>query len=301
MDQLTSMSAYVKVVEKQSFTNAAQALNTTPSKISKQITWLEEHLGAKLLQRTTRRISLTEIGSIYYEQCTQILKGIENSENIIKFAQREVQGTLKVNAPLSFGITHLSKAVAEFSNKYPKVNIELYLSDDHNDIIKQGFDLGIRVTYSFADSSLVVRELSKGFQVRPCASPQYLRTNGTPLHPKELTHHNCLIYTNQKNDLHHWYFKGPEGEENIKVNGTIRTNNILFLREAVLRGVGIAMMGSYTYLEDCKRGDLRLLFDDYEPLQPKIYGIYSSREYLPLKISTFLTFLKEWFAGNLDL
>ncbi len=300
MDLFGCMSAFVQVVEQRSFQKAAENKNISPSYISKQVSWLEGHLGVKLLQRTTRRLSLTELGAVYYEQCVDILKGIEKSEDLVTKLQGEVQGELKVVAPLSFGISHLSMAVSEFNKRYPKVSINMHLSDGREDIIERGFDLGIRIAMSLSDSSLIVRELSKGFQVRAVASHDYLEKHGIPKQPSELSNHNCLIYTNFKSHSYLWTFNGPNGEETVNVDGSIKTNSTLFLRQCILDGVGIGMMGSYTYIQDFERQKIKFLFDGYTPVRPKIFALYPSRDYLPQKTSAFISFLKEWFALNLD-
>jgi len=193
MDLFSCMTAYVKVVEHKSFQQAAHTLSVSPSYVSKQISWLERQLGVKLLQRSPRRLSLTEIGANYYQQCLKVLQEVEYAQGVTTRATGTPFGNLKVNAPVFFGNKHLPKAIVSFNRKYPDVSIDLHLSDEFVDLIEEGYDLGIRISSSLKDSNLIVRELLPDVEARACASTEYLALNGIPQTPKDLLDHNCLI------------------------------------------------------------------------------------------------------------
>jgi len=212
------MGIFVQVVSKGSFTAAAEKLGLSRAQISKSVMQLEAHLGTRLLNRTTRKISLTETGQAYYERCKTILHDIEEIECIAGEQTLTPHGTLTISAPTSFGVLHLQKAIPEYIKRYPRVKIVLSLADRFIDVVAEGFDVGIRIA-KLEDSSLVARKIAPCKQVF-CASPDYLRKNGTPNVPVDLAIHSCLTYSNDlKSDA--WELYGPQGKQSIKVNGPV--------------------------------------------------------------------------------
>jgi len=295
MDKLNSMSIFVEVVNRGSFTAASEKLGLSRAQTSKSVMQLEAHLGSRLLNRTTRKISLTETGRIYYERCKAILCDIDEIESIAGEQAVSPYGTLAVSAPTSFGILHLQKAITEYINQYPQVKISLSLADRFIDVVSEGIDVGIRIA-KLEDSSLVARKIAPCKQVF-CASPEYLRKKAVPKVPIDLAIHSCLTYSNDlKPDT--WVFHGPEGEQSIKVNGAMCADNGDVLREAAIAGLGIISLPTFIVGDDIKAGNLQQVLTQYCPPAISIYAVFPSRRFLSAKVRTFVDFLSDYFGDN---
>jgi len=295
MDRLNSMGIFVQVVSKGSFTAAAEKLGLSRAQISKSVMQLEAHLGTRLLNRTTRKISLTETGQAYYERCKTILHDIEEIECIAGEQTLTPHGTLTISAPTSFGVLHLQKAIPEYIKRYPRVKIVLSLADRFIDVVAEGFDVGIRIA-KLEDSSLVARKIAPCKQVF-CASPDYLRKNGTPNVPVDLAIHSCLTYSNDlKSDA--WELYGPQGKQSIKVNGPVCADNGDILKEAAIAGLGIISLPTFIVGGDIKAGKLQQVLTEYCSPEISIYAVFPSRRYLSAKVRTFVDFLSEYFGDE---
>jgi DNA-binding transcriptional LysR family regulator len=295
MDKLNSMAIFVDVVNGESFTAAAQKTGLSRAQVSKSVNQLEAYLGARLLNRTTRRISLTETGRIYYDRCKAILNDIEEVEGIAGEQASKPHGRLTISAPTSFGILHLNEAIPQYMEQYPQVQISLSLADRFIDVVAEGFDLAIRIA-ALEDSSLIARRIAPCHRVF-CASPGYLNKYGTPKVPQDLAIHQCLIYSNDlKPDT--WILHGPNGTESIKVNGPICTDNGDILKAAAISGLGVTLLPTFIAGPDLGAGRLRQVLPDYCPPEISIYVVFPSRRYLSAKVKTFVDFLSGYFGDT---
>lgn len=297
MDRLNSMGIFVQVVSKGSFTAAAQKLKLSRAQISKSVMQLEAYLDTRLLNRTTRKISLTETGRAYYERCKIILQDIEEIESIAGAQTVTPHGTLTISAPTSFGVLHLQKAIPEYIKQYPRVKIVLSLADRFIDVVSEGFDVGIRVA-KLEDSSLIARKIAPCKQVF-CASPSYLKQNGVPKVPIDLAIHSCLTYSNDLKP-ETWVLHGQEGKQSIKVNGPVCADNGDILKEAAISGLGIVSSPTFIVGADIKSGKLQQVLMEYCPPEISIYAVFPSRRYLSAKVRTFVNFLSEYFGDTPD-
>src|SRR6266511_4192625 len=234
MDRMTSMATFVKVVESGGFSAAARALSMSPSMVTAHVQSLEERLGVRLLNRSTRRVSLTEVGHAYYERCLQILADVEDADQIAESLQSTPRGTLRLNTSIAIPPL-LAPVVAEFVALYPEVSVNLTMTDRMIDLVEEGFDLAVR-NMSVPDSSLIVRRVAT-YRFVVCGAPSYLAARGTPGQPADLVQHNCLIYS-QSAWGNEWRFVGPDGEQSITVAGNLQANSDNALRLAVVHGQG---------------------------------------------------------------
>lgn len=289
MDSLSDIAVFVQVVRDGSFTKAAEHLGLSRSVVSKYITRLEETLGARLLNRTTRRLSLTEAGRVFFERSRLGLEEIEEARAEISRLQEEPRGVLRVNSPMSFGILHVAPLLPHFLSEYPEINVDMNLDDRKVDVIEEGFDVSIRIT-ELPDSSLVARRLG------PCrhaivAAPSYVEQYGIPHLPRDLRDHNVIAYHYQESATE-WHFLGPDGkQESVPVSGSIQMNNSLALRAALLAGVGIARTPTFVVGEDIAAGRLVPLLSPYATLELSIYLVYPQKRHLSPKVRAFVDFM----------
>jgi DNA-binding transcriptional LysR family regulator len=296
MQHLTDIAIFVKVVELASFTAAAEALETSQPVVSKAVTRLEEKLGARLLNRTTRRLSLTEAGSELYRRSAHALKEIENAEHEVARFQTEPRGTLRVSAPMSFSILHLGPFVHEFLQAHPGISVELHMTDQRVDLIEEGFDLAIRFG-RLEDSNLVARKFTSCRQVL-CASPAYLAKHGTPERPEDLLEHNCIVYSFMMTPRE-WRLSDAGGETHVvPVNGTLHSNNGLVNKAAAIAGTGIVLLPTFYIGEEVKAGVLKPVLCAFRPPEVSMYAVYPERRNLMPKVRTFIDALAERFGTN---
>ncbi len=293
MDKLRSMEVFVATVDAGSFTAAAEAFNISPVMVGKHIRALEERLGARLLTRTTRRQSLTEIGRKYCEHCRQILADIQAAESGAEAMRATPRGTLKITAPVSFGTQRLAPAIADYLAQYPEVSVDLNLNDRVVDLVDEGYDIAIRVG-GLNDSSLIARPL-KPYRMRICASPDYLARAGVPRTPADLAAHQCLDFMHWNKRLR-WRLSEANGDETEIPASRFRSNNGQALRMAALHGHGIVMQAEILLNEDIAAGRLISLLEDYLPPPRPMHLVYMRDRQPTPKMTTFIDFVLERFA-----
>lgn len=288
MDKLGAMSAFAKVVASGSYAEAARQLGLTRSAVSKAVTELEELLGARLLDRTTRRTSPTEVGRAYYERCVDILSSIEETELQVSRLHDEPRGVLRVNAPMSFGIRYLGGAIADFMAAYPDLKVELLLNDRFIDPLEEGVDVTVRIG-ALSDSSLIARKLAPARRVL-VASPDYLARDGEPQAPEDLARHRCLNY-GHVTAMQHWELATGEETIAVPIASYLCSNNGDVLREAALKGNGITLLPTFIVGEDIKSGRLRVVLASHAPTSLAIYALYAPNRYLAAKTRLLIDFL----------
>lgn len=294
MQSLTDIAIFVKVVELSSFTGAAEALEMSQPVVSKAVTRLEEKLGARLLNRTTRRLSLTEAGSELYRRSVRALEEIENAELEVARFQTEPRGTLRVSAPMSFSILQLGAAIQSFLERNPGVTVELNLDDRQVDLVEEGFDVAIRIA-QLRDSNLVARKIVPCRQVL-CASPAYLKKHGTPERPEDLLGHNCILYSFLSH-AREWRLIDAEGETHVvPIKGSLQTNNGLVNRAAAISGTGILMLPTFYIGDQLRSGELVPVLCKFRPADIAVYAVYPERRNLTPKVRAFVDFLAATFG-----
>lgn len=295
MDTLLSFRVFLAVVGEGSFAAAADRLELSRAVVSKHVKYLEEHIGTRLLERTTRRVALTELGRVFYERAKRAVDDLD--EAILEAGQATAvpRGKIRVTSALSFGLRHLSHAISEFLDRYPTVNIELDLSDRLIDIGEEGFDLAIRIG-ALDQSSLIARKLATTRLV-VCASPHYLKQRGVPKTPQQLRKHNCLTYSYNPQPKN-WAFKRVGVEETVQVDGCVQVNNGDLLQQLALDGHGLVLLPTFLVGADLEAGRLVHLLGEYDAGELGIYAVYTNRKFMPAKVRTFLDFLLERFGDN---
>jgi DNA-binding transcriptional LysR family regulator len=294
MDKLEAMNAFAKVVALGSYAEAARALGLTRSAVSKAVMELEHHLGARLLDRTTRRVGPTEAGLAYYERCLDVLSRIEETELQISRLQHEPKGLLRINAPMSFGALYLGRAIADFMAAYPDLRIELTLTDRFIDPIEEGVDVTIRIA-ALNDSSLIARKLAAA-RIVIAASPEYLEQHGTPATPADLLQHRCLVY-GHTSTLAKWQVQSDGEVVSTPVHSRVCSNNGDVLRAAALAGHGLINLPTFLIGPDLAEGRLRLVMAEHAPPPLGIYALYAPNRYLAVKTRVFIDFLAQRFGG----
>ncbi len=296
MDKLTAMRVFRRVVELEGFSVTARDLGLSNAAVSKNIAELEAHLRVRLLTRTTRRMSVTEAGAAYYRRCVHILDEIEEAERAAAHLSAAPRGELKVSAPMSFGLLHLSPIIGEFLERYPEVSVDLVLNDRRVDLVDEGFDVAVRAGGALSDSSMIARTLAPLKRV-VCGAPDYFEKHGVPNAPNELERHHCLIYS-LSSTPRQWQFKGSGGEVGVKIAGRYQVNSSLALKEALLAGQGVTLIPTFIVGEEIRRGRLRAVLADWQPEPQAVYAIYLHRQYIPPKVRCFVDFLQERFTAD---
>lgn len=282
------MEIFTRVVEAKSFSGAARRMNISKSVVSKHVTEIERSLGVRLLNRTTRAISLTEVGAAFYERCSRIVAAAEEAEAIATRLQSVPRGTLKVNVPVAFGVLHIVPALPDLLSAYPDLRIEMTLSDRTVNLAEEGYDAAVLIEKKLA-ATLVARKLAPNLR-RICATPDYLRRHGVPNSPRELANHNCIVYAPLGTEKE-WCLIGQEGTVWIEVDGNLRLNNENAIRYAALSGLGMALLPSYIVGPDLQSGALRAVLPDYTASETAIYAVYLSNRHLSAKVRCFVDFL----------
>ena len=293
MDRFLEMRTFVQVVDTGSFVGAAEPLAMSKAAVSRYVADLEARLGVRLLHRTTRRLSLTEDGEVFYLRCKELLGGLDAAEAEVTARSGDAVGQLRVNAPVSFGILYLAPVWAAFKARHPQVSFDVTLSDRVVDIVEEGFDLAIRIT-QLQNSSLISRRLASTRMVL-CASPTYLARQGTPVHPSELVQHHILAYSNWSS-RDEWAFDGPDGVVVVKTTPCLRSNNGDTCRAVALAHEGIILQPSFMVGADLAAGSLVELCPGYRALEMGIHAVYSSRKHVAPKVRLLIDFLVEHFA-----
>lgn len=299
MDILFNMRTFVCVVETGSFTAAAQRMDLTTSYVSRAVTTLETRLRTRLLQRTTRRIALTEAGQRYLLRCQQILGYIEEAEAEASNAHAHAAGNLKVHSMTGIGQHYLIKTIAAYNRKFPDVRFELTLANRTTDILDEGYDVSVVIARELPDSGLVSKCIGSTFSVL-CASPAYIAENGFAQRPGELHQHRCLRLVNAVMSLDKWHLSGPDGEEMVTINPSVfQVNTADAMTEAVKAGIGIGALPVYSAIAGLRDGSLVRVLPQYRLYQLKVFALYPSRQYLDAKIRTWVEFLRDTLPERL--
>jgi len=292
MDRFGDLDVFAHVVTARSMSAAGRQLNLSPAVISKRIRRLEERLGVRLIQRTTRQLALTEAGQGFYERVVSILSSIEEAESWVASGAGQARGTLRVSAPTSFGRLHIAPHLKRFLDANPLVTVDLVLSDAFVDVVGEGFDLAIRIA-DLQDSSLVAKRLAPNHRVL-CATPGYLAAYGSPGDINELSRHTLIAH-----NADHWRLDGPEGPVSVRVNGPLRTNSSEVVREALLAGVGIALRSTWDVGPELKSGALQRVLPAYAVgSRVAVYAVYPSRRHLEQKVRAFVDYLGELYGAT---
>lgn len=299
IDKLASMAVFAKVVEAESFTGAAAQLGLSKSAVSKAISALEDRLGARLLNRTTRRLALTEVGRAFYERCARIVSEAEEAELAVTHLQDTPRGTLRVNAPVSFGVLHLSPALAAFMERYPELKVDIDFTDRFVDLIEEGFDVAVRIAGTLQDSSLIARKLADNRMV-VAASPLYWRRRGRPARPHDLGAHACITYAYNRNP-NEWPFVDENGRPfTVRVGGNLHTNNGDVSLCAALAGLGVVRLPRFICGPKLAAGELEAALEHATPPPSSIYAMYPHNRHLSAKVRVFVDFLKDRFGETCD-
>lgn len=294
MDRFQEMASFVAVVEAGSFVAAAEATSLSKAAVSRHVADLEKRLGARLLHRTTRRLSLTDDGQAFFARAKELLAATEEAEAEISSRSGEASGLLRINAPLSFGVLHLAPLWGRFTREHPKVSLEIDLSDRVVDLVDEGYDLAVRIT-NLPSSQLVSRQLATTRMVL-CASPAYLASHGRPTHPADLARHEVISYT-YWSGRDEWSFKDPDGNTAaVRISARLHANNGDTCRAAALAGQGIILQPDFIVGEDLHRGTLVELLPSWHAGSIGIHAVYPSRKFLPAKTRRMVDLLVAAFA-----
>ncbi|HET9700931.1 MAG TPA: LysR family transcriptional regulator [Burkholderiales bacterium] len=298
MENLAGMAVFARVAEAKSFTEAARRLGLSKSVVSKQVARLERGLGARLLNRTTRRLSLTEAGAALYEHCARMVAEAEAAEQAVSRLRTVPRGVLRVSSPAAFGHLHIAPAVPQFLERFPEVEVELVMNDRVVDLAQEGYDVAIRMADEPAPN-LVARRLAP-VRWAVCATKRYLQRHGRPRAPADLARHNCLYYSYMGSGSE-WRFAGAGGVESVQVPGNFRVNNSEAVRQAALGHLGVALLPTFTVGPDLQAGLLEPLLPGYDPLGVfggHVFAVYLSNRYLSPKVRAFVDFCVERFGPD---
>lgn len=293
MDKYQEMRVFTAVVDAGSFVAAADELAMSKAAVSRYISDLEQRLGVRLMQRTTRRLSLTEEGTVFLARCRTILASIEESEAELSTRADSATGLLKVSVPVSFGLKHLAPLWVEFLAAHPRVLLDVHLADRMVDLVEEGFDLAVRIA-RLPDSSLVSRRIATT-QLVLCASPKYLRRRPSPQHPSELAQHDVIGYSLLSMG-DQWQFTGPDGSVTVRVRPRLRTNNGDTSVAAAVRGAGIDLQPTFLIADELASGRLVEVLSEYRSIELGVYAMYPSRKFVLPKVRALLDFLTAAFS-----
>ena len=288
MDKLNAISVFCKVIETQSFTQAANQQNISVAMASKLVSQLEEHLKTRLLQRTTRKIVPTEAGMLYYQRCQAILLDLSEADSSISNMATSLQGNLLISVPRDFGLLYISPNLPKFIELHPNLHVEIEFEDKRVDLVAEGYDLALRIGY-MQDSSLVARKISSS-PMHFVASPSYLESRGTPLTPDDLEYHQGLLYKSSLNQVH-WQSTKANQIQRYKIQSKVVSNNGMALLEMTKAGLGISNAPDFFVKEALASGELVEILSEYKQKPLDIYVVYPNRRHLPAKVRAFIEFL----------
>ncbi|MBP0597069.1 LysR family transcriptional regulator [Herbaspirillum sp. LeCh32-8] len=289
MDRLQSMRVFAKVVEQGSFVRAAEIMEISNAVATRFIADLEAHLGTRLLNRSTRRLSLTEAGQAYLDRVRLILAEIEDAEALVSLDTKKPTGTLSIYSHAGFGQSQLGELVSGYSQAYPEVVLDITLSDRAVDLVEEGIDIGFFSSLQKVDASMIVRQLGMA-QVVLSASPAYLDLHGAPERPDDLTRHSCLNFSHEYL-RHHWHVNTVDGVQDVPINSKVVSNSGVLLREFALGGMGITLRPSFSLGDDLRSGKLVRVLPDYDIGQVGMSMVYPSRRLLSAKVRSFVEFV----------
>lgn len=289
MDRIGAMQLFRRVVEVGSFSAVSREMQLSQSTVSKKIAGLEEYLNTKLLNRSTRQLNLTDAGQRYYQRCCQILDEVADTEAELQQQQDIATGTLRISVPIAAGRMKILPCLWKFFDRYPALKFDIHFDDHYVDLVKEGVDVAIRVG-ELADSSLIARKMGC-LQRYIVASPEYIELYGEPKTLEELQQHNCIVYSllSTRNE---WHFDGKKGKERTLVQGRFSSNSPDAIRQAALRGQGIAVILGWLVEDDIAQGRLNVIMQDYTPTTLDLNAIYPQRQFMPAKVSLLLDYLQ---------
>ncbi|MCK5813904.1 MAG: LysR family transcriptional regulator [Cocleimonas sp.] len=286
MDRLSAMNLYCHIIEMGQLSLAADHLDLSKGAVSKQLAKLEAHLGGRLLNRTTRRLTPTEAGIAFYERAKVILESVEEAECVVSGLTAEPRGTLKINAPMSFGVRHMGKLLAKYQQQYPKVIIDISLNDRKIDLVEEGYDLALRIA-TLKDSSLIARKLAPCHIVL-CASPAYLQQYGEPQTPNDLKNHHCIRYA-YSDSMKYWILEDATGKKRqVIINSLLTSNNGNLICDAMINGMGIAALPTFIVGDAIRKGEVNIILHDWRPQTEDISLLYPSSKHLSAKVRAFV-------------
>ncbi|MES2182046.1 MAG: LysR family transcriptional regulator [Pseudomonadota bacterium] len=295
MYDLNLMIIFAHVVNEQSFSAAARKLGASRSSVSKAVAKLEHALGASLLNRSTRHLSLTEVGAAFFDYCTRISYEADQAHKMIDSLNAQPRGVLKVAASVAFGTLHIAPVIGDFLRRYPELDIDMTITDRIVDLAEEGYDVVICVTRDLPPA-LIAKKLAP-IRRRLCATPNYFREFGEPQSPQDLVNHNCLDYIHS-GDKGLWRFKGPDGDVSVPVSGRLRINDDEALSQVVLGGFGLALLPTFIIGKDIQAKNLKSVLSEYIPVDQYVYALYLPKLNLPLKIRALIDFLAERFGAE---
>ena len=298
MDRLKAIEIFAEVARGRSFTAAAQRLGMAKGNVTKHVKWLEQLLGAQLLARTTKSVSLTEAGLSLLEGGQQLLERFDAVEADVRGAVKDSKGTIRIGTPPSFGAVHLVPLLTAFSAMHPDIRFAVHLDDGRVDLAEEGLDLSLRLAPSLKDTSLVAQKLGSVPQLLVAAS-SYLKVHGQPQTPEDLSAHDCLVHA-LKSPTNYWVLTGPGGKRSVRVAGSMRSNFGEPLRHAALLGHGISMHPTYMVAQDIIAHRLQVVLPAYQPIGLDIYAMYPSRRNMPGRVRMFLDFLRAHFQKTAE-
>lgn len=294
MDRLQSMRVFAKVVEHGSFARAGQALDISNAVVTRHVADLEDHLGTRLLNRTTRKLSLTETGQAYLERVLQILQEIEEAEAIASAQSKKPTGTLRIYAHTGFGQVQLAHLLPQYAMRYPDVTLDVTVSDRSVDLVEDGYDVGVVIDIHKMDASMVARQLGRS-ELLLCASPEYVKRHGAPKTLEDVSRHTCLNFSYDQL-RNHWPVRGPDGNNiYIPIKPKVISNNGDLLRQCALAGMGIVIRTSFTLGDDFASGGLVRLMPEYDIGHVTVKMVYPSRRLLSAKVRSFVDFMIEQY------
>ncbi len=290
--QWQGISEFVAVAEVGNFTQGAKKLLISTAQVSRQVSELEQRLNTKLFYRTTRKVTLTEEGQLFYQQCRSILEGLESAERSLTNLQSSPQGKIKISAPVTYGERHIIPLINQFLIRYPQVEIQVQLTNQRINLIEEGYDLAIRLG-QLDDSSLIAKRISSRDHF-VCAAPSYIKQHGQPHNISDLKQHNCLL-----GSADFWTFRDAQNNKktsnnkNIRVSGSLRCNSGLGLVDAALKGIGIVQLPEYYLTQAIESGELEILLSDFQREQEGIWALYPQNKFLASKVRLLIDFLGE--------
>lgn len=291
-DRASQMVVFATLLNHKNFTVAAKSLGVSVSYVSKQLTLLEESLGVKLVQRTTRTFTPTEAGEQFLHHCQQVVLSVEEAQREVDSQRDEVAGLIKIGLSQSFGSLHILPAIDELRERYPNLQVEMHLFDYRVDMLQEGLDLWITNNETLPEGYVAQRLADSQFVV--AASPDYLMKHNAPHHPKDLVKHNCLIYRSWERDYTRWSFSRASEQLSVKVSGNYSVDLAEAVRDAAVAGWGIAYLATYLIRDEFKEGQLIQLLPDWQASQDMpFYAVYPSRRYLPIKTAAVIEFIKQ--------
>ena len=289
--QWQGICEFAAVVETGSFTLAGKKLLISTAQVSRQINALEKRLSTKLFYRTTRKVSPTEEGQLFYHQCRNILDGLDEAERSMTNLKGQPKGKINLSAPVTYGERHVIPLISDFLLRYPEVEINVHLSNQRVDLVEEGFDLAIRLG-NLDDSTLVAKKISSR-QHFLCASPSYVKQHGEPQSIADLKNHNCLLGSSD-----FWYFLSGKAAKKIRVTGSLRCNSGLGLVDAALKGLGVVQLPDYYLKNHIEVGQLEKLLVAHEPMEEGIWAVYPQNKYLATKVRLLIDFLVDELEGG---